>query len=44
LLDGLALTGGETLTFTVNSGSVIIYGSATDNTTNDPALQLVRRF
>jgi hypothetical protein len=42
-LDGFALTGGETLTFTINSGSAIIYGSTTDNTTNDPSLQLVHK-
>ena len=43
LLDGYTLTGGETLTFTINSGSAIIYGSTTDNITNDPSLQLVRK-
>lgn len=42
-LDGFALTGGETLTFTITSGSAIIYGSTTDNTTNDPSLQLVHK-
>ncbi len=42
-LDGYALSGGETLTFTINNGSAIIYGSTTDNTTNDPSLQLVHK-
>jgi hypothetical protein len=40
---GLTLTGGETITFTVKSGSVIIYGSTTDNTTQDPTLQVARK-
>jgi len=40
LLDGFALTGGETLSFTVTSGSIFIYGSTTDNTTNDPSVQM----
>ncbi len=43
LLDGFTLSGGETLTFTINSGSAIIYGSTTDNITNDPSLQIVRK-
>jgi len=42
LLDGYALTGGETISFTVTSGSAFIYGSTTDNTTNDPSIQLAR--
>jgi uncharacterized protein YjdB len=44
MLDGFALTGGETLTFEISSGSAFIYGSTTDNTTNDPSVQLVRRI
>jgi hypothetical protein len=43
MLDGYALAGGETLSFLVNSGSAIVYGAATDNTTNDPAMQVARR-
>lgn len=42
LLDGFALTGGETISFQITSGSVFIYGSTTDNTTNDPSVQLAR--
>lgn len=44
LLDGFTLTGGETLTFAVTGGSAVIYGSTTDNVTNDPSMQLVRKF
>jgi hypothetical protein len=40
MLDGYTLVGGETISFQVTSGSVFIYGSTTDNTTNDPAVQL----
>ncbi len=43
MLDGLALTGGESLTFLMTSGSAFIYGATTDNTTNDPSMQLARR-
>ena len=39
ILDGYALTGGETITLAVTSGSAFIYGSTTDNTTNDPSIQ-----
>ena len=42
LLDGYVLNGGETLSFTVTSGSLFIYGSTTDNTTNDPSVQFAR--
>jgi hypothetical protein len=41
ILDGLALQGGESLTFFVSSGSAFIYGETTDNKTNDPSMQLV---
>ncbi|HET7436083.1 MAG TPA: hypothetical protein VFN10_15340 [Thermoanaerobaculia bacterium] len=37
LLDGYALTGGETISFAITSGSAFIYGATTDNTTNDPS-------
>lgn len=43
LLDGFVLTGGESLTFTITSGGAFIYGATTDNTTNDPSMQLARR-
>jgi hypothetical protein len=38
LLEGYALTGGETISFTMTSGSAFIYGSTTDNVTNDPTV------
>jgi|GEM_PF-307383 len=44
ILDGYALTGGETISFEVTSGSVFVYGATTDNTTNDPSLQLAKRI
>ncbi|PYQ29055.1 MAG: hypothetical protein DMF56_12300 [Acidobacteria bacterium] len=43
-LEGLALAGGETITFEVTSGSAFIYGSTTDNVTNDPSVQFARRI
>jgi uncharacterized protein YjdB len=43
LLEGFVLTGGETISFQVTSGSAIIYGATTDNTTNDPSVQFARR-
>jgi uncharacterized protein YjdB len=42
-LDGYTLAGGETITIDVTSGSALIYGSTTDNTTNDPSVQFVSR-
>lgn len=44
LLDGHTLTGGETLTFEITSGTAILYGATTDNTTNDPSVQFARRI
>jgi len=44
LLEGYALAGGETLTFAVTSGSVFIYGSTTDNTTQDPSVQFAKKI
>jgi hypothetical protein len=41
-LDGYALTGGESITIRLSSGSAFIYGATTDNKTNDPTLQLAR--
>jgi hypothetical protein len=40
MLDGYLLTGGETISFEMTSGSAFIYGATTDNTTNDPSVQL----
>jgi hypothetical protein len=42
MLDGYALAGGETVTIEVTAGSAFVYGSTTDNTTNDPSVQLAR--
>lgn len=43
VLLGITLTGGESITFRVNSGSAFIYGATTDNTTNDPSIQFAQR-
>ena len=40
---GLVLTGGESITVRVTSGSAFIYGATTDNKTNDPSIQFARR-
>jgi hypothetical protein len=40
---GLPLAGDESITFTVEEGSAIVYGTWTDNVTQDPALQLAVR-
>jgi len=42
MLDGYVLVGGETISFQITSGTAFIYGSTTDNTTNDPSVQLAR--
>ena len=39
---GTPLHGGETIMITVRSGSLIAYGAATDNVTNDPSVQFAR--
>jgi hypothetical protein len=44
MLDGYALTGGETITVTVNSGSLFIYGATTDNVTQDPSVQFAKKI
>jgi len=44
MLDGYALTSGETITFEVTGGAAFVYGSTTDNTTNDPSVQFARRI
>jgi hypothetical protein len=38
---GGPLTGDESIQISLTSGSAIVYGSTTDNTTNDPAIQFV---
>ena len=37
---GGPISGDQTIQISVSSGSAIIYGSTTDNTTNDPAIQM----
>lgn len=44
MLDSYVLTGGETITFEVTGGAAFVYGSTTDNTTNDPSVQFARRI
>jgi len=43
VLDGYVLTGGETITVQITAGSAFIYGSTTDNTTQDPSVQFARK-
>jgi hypothetical protein len=42
IVDGYAFKGGESLTFQLTAGRAFIYGSTTDNTTNDPSVQFAR--
>jgi uncharacterized protein YjdB len=44
MLDGYVLTGGETITIQVTAGSAFVYGSTTDNTTQDPSVQFASRI
>jgi hypothetical protein len=39
---GLTLTGGESISIQLTSGSAFIYGATTDNKTNDPSIQFAR--
>jgi len=43
MLDGYVLVGGETITIQLTSGSAFIYGSTTDNTTQDPSVQFAKK-
>jgi hypothetical protein len=43
ILDGYVLTGGETITIQITSGSAFVYGSTTDNTTQDPSVQFAKK-
>lgn len=43
ILDGYVLTGGETITIQITSGSGFVYGSTTDNTTQDPSVQFAKK-
>lgn len=40
---GLTLEGSDNITFSVNTGKVIIYGSQTDNKTQDPSVLFAKR-
>lgn len=42
-LEGYQLTGGETVSLELTSGSAFVYGATTDNVTNDPSAQFARR-
>jgi hypothetical protein len=44
MLDGYVLTGGETISVAVNSGSIFIYGATTDNVTQDPSVQFAKKL
>ncbi|MEA2163469.1 MAG: hypothetical protein QOK37_1596 [Thermoanaerobaculia bacterium] len=44
MLDGYALTGEETITIAITSGSAFIYGSTTDNITQDPSVQFAKKI
>ena len=43
LLGGYTLQGGETISVAVTAGSAIVYGSTTDNVTQDPSVQFARK-
>jgi hypothetical protein len=43
ILDGYVLVGGETITVRITSGSAFVYGSTTDNTTQDPSVQFAKK-
>jgi uncharacterized protein YjdB len=44
ILDGYVLAGGEAITVQVASGSAFVYGSTTDNTTQDPSVQFAKKI
>lgn len=41
---GTTLAANDAIAFTVNAGSAVVYGSATDNRTQDPSVQIARRL
>jgi hypothetical protein len=43
LLPGMFLEGSDTITFSITSGKVIIYGASTENKTQDPSLQYAKK-
>ena len=40
-IDGTAIAGNQSIQIEASAGSAIVYGSTTDNTTNDPAVQFM---
>lgn len=40
---GIDLLGSDSIAITINSGSALIYGAATDNTTQDPTMQYAKK-
>ena len=44
MLDGYALTGGETISIAVDNGSLFMYGATTDNVTQDPSAQFAKKM
>lgn len=44
MLEGYALSGEETISIAITGGSAFIYGSTTDNTTQDPSVQFAKRI
>jgi len=40
---GIDLLGSDSIAITINSGSALIYGAATDNTTQDPTIQYAKK-
>ncbi|MEA2464799.1 MAG: hypothetical protein QOJ98_2546 [Acidobacteriota bacterium] len=40
---GVILAGSDTITISMNSGKAIIYGAQTDNKTQDPSVQYVKK-
>ena len=41
-LPGITLAGNESIDLEVTAGSIIVYGACTDNTSNDPSVQIAR--
>jgi hypothetical protein len=41
---GIPLSPSDTLTFDVTAGGAIVYGATADNRTQDPSIQIARRF
>jgi hypothetical protein len=43
ILDSYTLVGGETITIQITSGTAFVYGSTTDNITQDPSVQFAKK-